>query len=146
MPVAFIISITVFITTPSKNNRAVLCSVHWRQLHFCWGQRSGFRGLGLVGRHLFGEQEEQRWQWEGNLEFSKSKVTAHLKSTEYSSKRPGGDREGKPNRASFERALLQLIFPVNADFRGLSSRKKSGDGVREGRIAPSVLGDFALVS
>lgn len=146
MPVAFIISITVFITTPSKNNRVILCSAHWKKLHFHWGQRSGFRGLGLVGRHLFGEQEEQRWQLEDNLELSKSKVTTHLKSTEYSIKRPRGDREGKPNRASFEQALLQLIFPVNADFCGLSSGKKSGDGVREGRIAPSVLGDFALVS
>lgn len=42
--------------------------------------------------------------------------------------------------------LLQLIFSVNADFSGLSSGKKSGDGVREGRIAPSALGDSALVS
>lgn len=75
MPIAFIISITVFITTPSKNNRAALCSAHWRRLHFRWGQRSGFRGLGLVGRHLYGEQEEQQRQLEGNLELSKSKVT-----------------------------------------------------------------------
>lgn len=99
-----------------------------------------------MGRHLYVEQEEQRGQLEGNLELSKSKVTTRLKSTEYSIKRPQGDREGKPNRASFERGPSSSHFPVNADFSGLSRGKKSGDGVREGRIAPSALGDFSLVS